>query len=139
VTRGGEILATHDGIDHYTVGQRRGLRVGGQENPLYVLEIDPYNNLVIVGQKHELERSDFLIKDLTWVAPYPRVAGQSFQALAQLRHRHKGVKVEVLPAGDGTARVTFLEDWSTVSPGQACVLYDLENEEVFGGGRIVNG
>jgi tRNA-specific 2-thiouridylase len=139
VTRGGEILATHDGIDHYTVGQRRGLRVGGQENPLYVLEIDPYNNLVIVGQKHELERSDFLIKDLTWVAPYPRVAGQSFQALAQLRHRHKGVKVEVLPTGDGTARVTFLEDWSTVSPGQACVLYDLENEEVFGGGRIVNG
>ena len=139
ITREGKVLSNHEGIDHFTVGQRRGLKIGGHENPLYVLEIDPYNNTVIVGEKHELERSEFTIKDLTWVAPYPRKIGQSFTALAQLRHRHRGVKVQVTPTEDNTAHVKFYEEWSTVSPGQACVFYDLENEEVYGGGRIVNG
>ena len=146
VTSNGKQLAEHDGIDKFTVGQRKGLKIGGMENPLYVLEIDPYNNTVTVGEKHELERESFLIRDLSFVAPGFVSPGfeqtkAPFQAIAQLRHRHQGVRVEVSPIVDtDTARVTFLDSWTTVSPGQACVLYDVEtNEEVLGGGRILNG
>ena len=137
VDRLGNQLGEHEGIDNYTVGQRKGLRLGGLDTPLYVLELDPYNNKVIVGSKAELERSEFNIKEVNWITPKPLT--QPFAAIAQLRHRHKGVEVWVEPNPENDrCKVTFKNEWTTVSPGQSCVFYDLNNQIVLGGGRIVN-
>jgi len=140
VDRAGKVLGDHDGIYQFTVGQRRGLGIGGTEEPLYVLEIDAANHQVVLGRKGELERDSFYVRELSWLAPHYTRQPESFSflAIAQLRHRHEGVPVQVKVLGDGRARVSFTESWATVSPGQACVFYDLENKEVLGGGRIEN-
>lgn len=142
VTRAGEVVGNHDGVAGFTVGQRRGLAVGGSAEPLYVLELVPESNTVVVGPRGELERSGFTLAECSWVAPAVRALmtvgqeGAEFPAIAQLRHRHPGVPVRVCLTGPDRAAVTFTGAWTTVTPGQAAVLYDLANDEVLGGGRI---
>ena len=141
VTTGGAAVGSHDGVHSFTVGQRKGLKLGGNEEPLYIVELRPEENLVVVGSKSELESESFHLDDVTLVNPelIEAAKGQgeiSFDAVAQLRHRHKGVPVRVTYRGDGSAAVQFSGDWTTVTPGQAGVLYDLKNEEVLGGGTI---
>ncbi len=135
----GKILGQHDGIHNYTVGQRKGLGISNPE-PLYVLEIDAESNSVRVGEKQELERSEFFVENLSWVSE--AVSGaEPIEVLAKLRYRHQGVRSMVYPLGSGQARVEFLSDWSTVSPGQAAVFYETETDaagdrRVLGGGTI---
>ena len=141
-TKAGEKLGTHDGIHRFTVGQRKGLRIGGSDHPLYVLDIEPETNDVVVGAKSELAREGFRVSELNWIAPeilenvekanYP----YHFKAHAQLRHRHAGVPVNVEIQAADKVVAHFESEWSTVSPGQAAVFYDLSNTEVLGGGRI---
>ena len=137
--RTGAKLGAHDGIHQFTVGQRRGLAVGGSDQPLYVLEIDPTTNQVIVGPKAELAREGFIVEQCSWLSPdYTSLEiGFRFKAIAQLRHRHVGVAVEVEIIDQDRIKASFQTDWSVVSPGQAAVFYDLQNQEVLGGGRIV--
>jgi len=139
IRRDGTALGNHEGIHAFTVGQRKGLGIGGTEVPLYVLEIRPATNEVVVGEREELEKESFKVGELTFMSPshinIPH-GTHSFEALAQVRHRHKGVKVGV-NIDSGTAVVSFKEDWTAVSPGQACVFYSLDNREVLGGGRII--
>lgn len=142
VDRSGKIVGTHDGVHRFTVGQRRGIGVGGSDRPLYVLETDPVSNRVVVGEKHELERADFYVQALSWCAPSlcRRAVDHeiNLQCMAQVRYRHSGVPVTVTidRRSPERARVAFDDEWSPVSPGQAAVFYDLENREVLGGGRI---
>lgn len=142
VSLDGKELGTHDGIHNFTVGQRRGLGVGGNEDPLYVIELDTANDRVVVGKREALERTTFEIGEVSWVAPQSlqRLSGQAqpetFECRAQLRHRHKAVRVSVKVDSDGNVSACFLEDWTPVSPGQAAVFYDLENRELLGGGRV---
>ncbi len=139
----GTVVGQHSGIESLTVGQRKGLGLGGRESPLYILEIDPARNAAIVGEKKELERAGFLIKECSWVSPgLLKEIGEStlphrFEALAQVRHRHAGARASVEINSFGSAKVEFLENWCVVAPGQAAVLYDLQNREVLGGGTIV--
>lgn len=152
--KGGEILrrdgtkvGLHDGVHQFTVGQRRGLKIGGTEHPLYVIEIDSKSNTIYVGDKSELERQDFLVTELNWVAPtineqwFKSLQTNEFRCIAQLRHRHKGIEVSIKAVAGCEAstriKVSFCSEWSTVSPGQACVFYDLNNIEVLGGGKII--
>jgi len=142
VNKEGSALAEHDGISNFTVGQRKGIGVGGTEQPLYVLEIDPEFNRVIVGSKEDLEQREFFVGETNWVNPDLRkrvMTSEQFsiKAIAQLRHRHAGVPVTLNIAGDGRVRAEFVGEFSTVSPGQAAVFYDLSNSEVLGGGRIL--
>lgn len=138
----GQRLGLHDGIQNFTVGQRRGLGIGGSSDPIYVLELDAKLNRVIVGPKEELKKEGFCLSETTWISPslLTRIESENypirFEAVAQLRHRHAGVKVEVTLSSAEVATARFLDEWSTVSPGQAGVLYDLKNEEVLGGGRL---
>ncbi len=139
VLRDGSKVGEHEGIDSFTVGQRKGLGLGGNERPLYVLEIDAAANRVIVGHKEELAREGFEVGEISWMSP--TISGTAWQsgrikALAQVRHRHPGVAVEVNEPDDGVCHVSFVDGWATVSPGQACVFYDMQNREVLGGGRI---
>jgi tRNA-specific 2-thiouridylase len=140
VSTSGEKLGEHEGIGGYTVGQRKGLGIGGRENPLYVLRVVPERNEVVVGDRAELERESFGVEELNWISPQAIERASSgegaFRCVAQLRHRHPGVEVEVRFAPDRRAAVSFVREWTTVSPGQAAVFYDPANEEVLGGGRI---
>lgn len=145
VTKIGKKVGEHSGIYAYTVGQRKGLNVGGSAEPLYVIEIDPSNNQVVVGGKEELDRHSFSVKGLTVVAPqllrsiresdYPF----TFEATAQLRHRHEGVPVKVTADNNGHALVTFSAHGTTVTPGQAAVFYCMNNDEVLAGATISRG
>lgn len=140
VNRSGQVLGEHDGIHQFTVGQRKGLGVGGNADPLYILEINPLTNEVIVGNKDDLKREKFFVSELNWVAPqFQNDLPDEIHCLAQLRHRHKGVPVSIntKSAGSNTVEVKFLDEWDTVTPGQAAVFYCLDNKEVLGGGRIV--
>ncbi len=143
--RSGEIISSdgkkvgeHGGIYNYTVGQRKGLGVSAK-NPLYVLQIKPEDNSVVVGEKEELERSDFYLSNVSFVSSSPST--KPFRSRIKMRYRHSGVDCLVTPLKGDRAYVQFLDSWSPVSPGQAGVLYSLESEpdgavEVLGGGII---
>lgn len=134
----GEVLGQHDGVQHFTVGQRRGLGVSGTEDPLYVVSLDPIQNSVVLGPKSALEVRTFAVSELNWVAPKMQQLTsreKGFSCIAQLRHRHAGLPVMVKEE-NGKAYVQFENEWTTVTPGQACVFYDEKNEEVLGGGKI---
>lgn len=138
VLKDGSVVGKHDGVYSFTVGQRRGLGVGGNNEPYYVLELRLAENQVVVGPKIELERGDFLVDELSWVAPsFTDLPPPRFQCFAQLRSRHGGVKVEVELINKTQAKVSFLNDSATVTPGQVAAFYDpVNNIEVLGGGRI---
>lgn len=142
--RSGEIVGEHQGIHNFTVGQRRGLNIGGSENPLYVLQIERETNEILVGEKEELEQSSFHFGECSWVSPailarldegnFP----VEFDAIAQLRHRHPGVKVRVALNNSTQGSALFTADYAVASPGQAAVFYCLNNSEVLGGGVIAH-
>ena len=142
VNSSGEQLGSHRGVHRYTVGQRRGLGIA-HENPLYVLNVDADSAKVTVGEKDELETAGFTLRDLNWISgTEPQ---QPIQAHVKARYRTRGLECRLVP-GDGESpgtgyRVEFLEDWTSVSPGQAAVFYRSEPEsdcstEVLGGGII---
>jgi len=135
----GNKIGQHDGIHKFTVGQRKGVGVGGNEVPLYVLEINPETNSVIIGDKKNLERDSFFVGEVNWLHPKLcniEIPQTGIEAVVQLRHRHKGVKCKITPIDSNSVKVNFIDEWTTVSPGQAAVFYDLENREVLAGGRI---
>ncbi len=139
VSVSGEVLGQHDGIQHYTVGQRRGLGISGNEDPLYVVEIQAMENRVVLGPKSSLEEGSFKVNQLNWIAPVVQdqeLRRGGFRAMAQLRHRHAGVPVRIIEDDFGTLSVDFLGEWTTVTPGQAAVFYSEDNHEVLGGGKI---
>ena len=136
VSSRGEVVGGHDGAQRFTVGQRRGLGIGGAKSGLYVLNVDPAQNVVVVGEKSELERESFDVIDLHWNATAGLPEGESIEAIAQLRHRHSGVPVTVTACAEGRASVRFSREFSLPTPGQAAVFYDLSNQTVLGGGTI---
>ena len=132
VNRKGQVLGRHDGIHRFTVGQRRGLGIGGKDDPLYVLQLDAEHGQVIVGEKEELEVEEFSVSEVNWIVEpaFP------LRCIVQLRHRHAGVPVEVVLGDQNSVVVRFIKDWAPVAPGQAAVFYDLSNSEVLGGGAV---
>lgn len=138
VLNSGEKIGEHNGIYNYTIGQRKGLGVG-YKVPLYVLQIDVAKNRIIVGEKEELARSGLFVSDVNWISG--KVPKEKFQALCKLRYRNQGVLCDVIPIENGKVKLDFVDEWTTVSPGQAAVFYknDLTvsgDREVLGGGII---
>ena len=127
----GEVLGHHRGIIHYTVGQRRGLEIGGQPEPLYVIGLDAPQRRVLVGPRPMLAVSRATITETNRIGPLP--AGP---LTAKVRSLAKPVPVELDgPFGEGaTATIRFLQPEYGVAPGQAAVLY--AGERVIGGGWI---
>ncbi len=142
VTTSGEKISEHEGIHSFTVGQRRGLNIGGTAEPLYVVEIDAQSNRVVVGGREELKRAGFRIGEMHWVSPdlISQVALGEFpfekDIIVQVRSRHRGVRATFVAESATSARIAWQDDWATASPGQAAVIYDLQNEELLAGGRI---
>ena len=127
----GDVLGAHKGIIHYTVGQRRGLEIGGQPEPLYVIGIDAESREVRVGPKRMLAVSSASLSDTNRIGPR-----SDAQLTAKVRSLAKPVPVMLEgPLGDGAeTTIRFAEPEYGVSPGQAAVLY--ADERVIGGGWI---
>lgn len=138
----GSQVGEHDGLQGYTVGQRRGLGVGGAEEPLYVVELDTERNAVIIGTRQDLARENFSVEQCSWVSPshVQRVSAGlfpfEFTAVVQVRSRHQGAEATVRVLSADQVQVEFIGEPATISPGQAAVFYSLDNEELLGGGRI---
>jgi tRNA-specific 2-thiouridylase len=127
----GRVRARHEGVHHFTVGQRRGLGVASPV-PLYVRSIDAGGRRVVVGTREEATRDTFRLRDVRWVSGEAPAADLTFTV--RIRHRHEGVAGRVAVDGAG-AEVRLDSPVLGVAPGQAAVLYD--GEEVVGGGWIV--
>lgn len=126
-------IATHDGIINYTVGQRRGLGIA-HPTPLYVVKIDPSENIVYVGPKEALNKHDFIIREINWLGPETSLP-EMLEVQVKLRSTQKAVYARISPLESGTeARVSLLSPDKAVSPGQACVFY--EGTRLLGGGWI---
>jgi tRNA-uridine 2-sulfurtransferase len=127
----GRILGTHSGIHHYTIGQRRGLGVA-HTSPLYVLEIRPEENVVVVGERSLLNKKRCRIVRPNWIS-IPELAGP-LRVQAKIRSRHAAAWATIAPIEDGSVDVNFDLPQAAISPGQACVFY--QGEVVVGGGWI---
>ncbi|WRK97388.1 tRNA 2-thiouridine(34) synthase MnmA [Altererythrobacter sp. H2] len=127
----GAVLGEHKGIVHFTVGQRKGLEIGGQPEPLYVVGIDAERAEVQVGPRRLLAVSAARLTETNRIGPLPD-AGLT----AKVRSLAKPVPIKLDgPLGDGQAtRIVFAEPEFGVSPGQAAVIYS--GERVVGGGWI---
>lgn len=144
----GTVIGKHDGIINYTVGQRKGLGIGGTEEPLFVVRLDAEKKQVVVGPKEALLKQSFVIRDCNWLSDDGwrmtddgKLSSPSTvlrpPSTVKLRSMHKGAAATIEPLENNRARVTLLEPQGAVSPGQACVAYD--GERLLGGGWIVNG
>jgi tRNA-specific 2-thiouridylase len=128
----GEVLARHDGIHRYTIGQRRGIGLSS-ERPLYVVSIDAESNRVVVGHQEELFTEEFTAAGVNWIAldnPTTEV-----RAEVRVRYRHQPAPAVITPLENKRARVRFDEPQRAITPGQATVF--CRGDEVLGGGWIV--
>lgn len=133
----GRVVGRHDGIVHFTVGQRRGLALGDRDgtdnDPLYVVRLDPEARRVVVGPRAALGRTEMALYDLNWIGP-------AFERAmpVQVRVRSsQALRPAEIELSDGDAMVRFAEPEIGVSPGQACVVYDAPTgSRVLGGGFI---
>ena len=127
----GTILGDHDGIDRFTIGQRKGLGVAAGKRR-FVLNIVPETNEVIVGDPEELLSRGLMAKDINWLVDKP--TAEPMRCLAKIRYRTAATMATVLATDDGGATVDFAEPQSAISPGQAVTFYD--GTRVLGGGWI---
>src|SRR4030095_11730048 len=125
----GNRLGEHAGIELFTIGQRKGLP-GGSARPRYVIDIDPKNSRVIVGDADDLMVEEFEIRHALW---HVEPAGP-FQAKVKIRYAHPGTSATVFPGAEGRARIQLHTPQRAVTPGQAAVCY--RGDEVLGGGWI---
>jgi tRNA-specific 2-thiouridylase len=128
----GRVLGRHDGLIHFTVGQRRGLAVATGER-LYVVRLEPERSRVIVGPKGALGCRNVQLAEVNWLGDAPIGAAG---VIVEVKHRAQEppVPAHLEIGGDGRARVTFAEPQASVAPGQACVFY--QGTRVLGGGWI---
>ncbi len=132
VTADGEILGVHKGITHYTVGQRKGLNLS-LGHPVFVTEIRPETNEVVIGENEDVYATELLCEKLNFMSiedlREPR------KVLAKIRYSHRGDTCLIERIGDDKIKCTFDRPVRAITPGQAVVFY--EGEYVLGGGTIL--
>ena len=127
----GTLLGHHDGIEFYTIGQRRGLGISSAQ-PLYVIALDAANNRVVVGREAALTCDEFTVDQCNWI-PFDSPPA-NLEATAKIRYNHPGTAATITPLGNGKAKVKFHTPQRAVTPGQAAVFY--QDDLVLGGGWI---
>jgi len=131
VDTAGRLLGHHDGIEFYTIGQRKGLGLSSPK-PLYVLDLDVAQNRVVVGEDAMLERDAFRVSNCNWI-PFDELA-EPIEVMAKIRYNHPGTRATLTPSGQATASVKLHEPQRAITPGQAAVFY--QDDLVVGGGWI---
>ncbi|MBN1570084.1 MAG: tRNA 2-thiouridine(34) synthase MnmA [Acidobacteria bacterium] len=127
----GRMLGTHSGIHHYTIGQRRGLGIA-HASPLYVLELHPDGNTVVVGERSRLGRRRCRVEKINWIS-IPRLI-EPLRVWAKIRSRHEAAPAAITPLDNENVEVIFETPQSSITPGQACVFF--QGDVVLGGGWI---
>jgi len=127
----GRVLGQHDGIEFYTIGQRKGLGISSPK-PLYVVDLDVTNNRVIVGDESQLDRDEFTVERCNWI-PFDAPPA-SLRSLVKIRYNHPGTMATVTPQANGGARIKLDIPQRAITPGQASVFY--QDDVVVGGGWI---
>jgi len=131
VNEDGQVLGEHNGIIHFTVGQRRGMGISAP-HPLYVLDINPRKNRVVIGPNESLYKSHLQASNLNWISKTEVIGPLSVNARIRYKHREAKANLKVLESGQ--VRVEFEKPQRAITPGQAVVFYD--SELVIGGGTI---
>ena len=135
----GRVLGTHEGVIHYTIGQRRGLGIGGLETPLYVVRLDVDAKHVIVGPKDLLSTRTIPVREINWLGDAPLMSQSEWHISVKVRSTRPARDAIVRPISETEATVELLTPEDGVSPGQACVFYDTDSSRIFGGGWIWRG
>lgn len=127
----GEILGRHKGITHYTVGQRKGLNLS-MGHPVFVVEIRPESNEVVIGEAEEVFSDSLIAEQLNFMA-VKDIEGET-EVIAKIRYNHKGAQCKIKKMEQNKIRCVFDEPQRAVTPGQAVVFY--QEDIVLGGGTI---
>jgi tRNA-uridine 2-sulfurtransferase len=139
VDMAGRVLGEHRGVIHYTIGQRRGLGIGGLEEPLYVVKLDPETRRVIVGPKAALETRIVPVREINWLGDAPLTSAAEWPVEVRVRSTRPPRPAILRPLSQTEAEVELLTPEEGVSPGQACVFYAPDSSRVLGGGWIWRG
>jgi len=134
VNKNGEVIGTHEGYPFYTIGQRKGLKVAFGE-PMYVTEIRPDTNTVVLGRVDELLRNGMTVSQINSMK-YPTLP-EGKDIVTQIRYNDPGTMSQLNNLGGDKVEVEFLANVKGVAPGQSAVFY--EGDDVIGGGIIYNG
>lgn len=132
VDTGGNVVGTHEGYYHFTIGQRRGLDLGGSAERTYVVDVNPFTRRVTIGPASALERDELIAQRVHWIAGAPPSGPIDVQA--RVRSRMADVHATVTPLDGDRARVVFAQKLRGVAPGQAVVFY--QGDLCLGGGWI---
>ncbi len=135
----GRVLGNHPGVIHFTVGQRRGLGIGGLEDPLYVVRLDVDARQVIVGPKEMLSTRIVPLREINWLGDGPMTARSEWPVSVRVRSTRPPREAVLRPISATEAEVELLAPEEGVSPGQACVFYEPGGSRVLGGGWIWHG
>lgn len=131
VTSGGKVVGEHSGVHHFTVGQRRGLRIAAGE-PLYVISTEPATRRVVIGRNDELLRSSMHVGQVNWISiAAPR---EPLRAQVKVRNKHAASWATLEPVGAERVEIRFDESQRALTPGQGAVFYS--GDLVLGGGWI---
>jgi tRNA-uridine 2-sulfurtransferase len=132
VTSDGHVVGEHAGVHHFTVGQRRGLKVAAGE-PLYVISTEPGTRRVVIGRSEELLRSTMIVHDVNWISLAPPC--EPVRAEVKIRNKHAAAPATITPTADpARVEVHFDDPQRAVTPGQGAVFYS--GELVLAGGWI---
>jgi len=135
----GRVIGRHQGIVHFTVGQRRGLGIASAA-PLYVVRLDAASRRVVVGPREALRMDRIVLRDVNWIGEgaLDRVVGEGLEIFVRVRSTRAPQPAWLRAAEDGRYEVELVAGEEGVSPGQACVFYDAASGQprVLGGGFI---
>jgi len=134
VTTTGEVIGHHNGIQNFTVGQRKGLGLTSA-NPLYVLKIHPDSHQVTVGADQDLMSRELRADRVNWISVPGLAPGESLRVQIKIRHRHEPAWATLSSDGGDLAFATFDAPQRAITPGQSAVFY--QGDEVVGGGWII--
>ena len=135
----GRVLGQHRGVIHYTIGQRKGLGIGGLEDPLYVLRLDPETRRVIVGPKEALATRVIPVREINWLGDAAFDSQAEWHMNVKVRSTRPPRPAVIRPLSATEAEVELLDPEDGVSAGQACVFYAPEGGRILGGGWIWRG
>ncbi len=135
----GTVLGVHRGVIHYTIGQRRGLGIGGLSTPLYVVKLDADARKVVVGPKEALSTRIIPVREINWLGDEAFDSRPEWHLAVKVRSTRPPRAAILRPLSPTSAQVELLTPEEGVSPGQACVFYEDGGSRIFGGGWIWRG
>jgi tRNA-specific 2-thiouridylase len=130
----GRVLGRHEGVIHFTVGQRKGLGLSGHGEPLFVVKLDAARSRVIVGPRDSLRIRTIELSEVNWLIDAP----SAVECAVKVRSMRPPVAARVMARDGGRASVELVEGEDSVAPGQACVFYERDGTRVLGGGWIAS-